>query len=561
MKTIHTLPPALVAKIAAGEVIERPAFVVKELLDNAIDAQATDIRIEIVDHGTEQIVVTDNGKGMSPEDLADCYRLHTTSKVAPDAETLQVTTLGFRGEALASIAAVATLTIESKPSTAIAGTKITISASGTTTERLGMPTGTRVAVSSLFEHLPVRKKALQQKKREYKRIMDIVLTYMLGYPEIYMSVSHNGTSVLTTKPATQEQRIVQLLGEEIFSQIFPIHCEVPYITANGYIASPQLPEHYSFQYVYLNGRPVTDDSIKQAVRSAYESMLATSVCPSYILFLRCPPEWIDVNIHPRKETVQVADETHLFTTIQTAVTAALHSQNIVFETTTSQLHDRNDGFTYTTLATQLKQTVLPKKTLHLTGRIHKHSLIQIHNLFILAETDEGLLCIDQHAAHERILYEEFKKAFLSEQYQQQQYRLPQPIPLTIASVHRFQFEAYMPDLEAIGFVFQQNNPEAYLLTHLPQIFSQRNAPILLHELITELDTHTFLPGIDSGSKRMLAFLACRSAVKAGDPLTETQMRSIVDALELMPQALTCPHGRPLRVVISKQQLQSMFKRT
>lgn len=563
MKTIHKLSDLLISQIAAGEVIERPCFVIKELVDNAIDAHATDIRIILEDFGLKKIVVRDNGEGMSREDLLESYKLHTTSKIGEIDQLLGISTLGFRGEALASIASVSQLEIQSKTTNETVGNSISV-AHGTNIshKKVGMPKGTYVQVSNLFENIPVRKKFLSNKKQELNRIVDIIIRYATSHPSISFDLLHNHKPLLVLRSVTSlEARIKDMFGDTIHSHLIPFSLEDSYMKIEGFLTTPQLNGTNTIkQYVAINGRPVFDRTLSAAIKEGYGILLEKDTLPSYFLLITIAPEMVNINIHPRKEYVHIENVQYFMSSITTAVTDLLNKQSLDFQGFPYSIHDTYEGLTYTPLARQLKKMVLPIKTEQMRSSSRSNNFLQIHNLYIVVETEHGITMIDQHAAHERILYEEFTRALIEEKNKSTIYPLPDPILLKLTPHEVALYTIFQEDFITLGFdieIFHGNSMKIYAV---PSLFKDRHVKELLNDMLKNLENEILSPSIDIGTKKLLAYLACRSAVKSGDPLTHEQIQMIISELQKIPSGITCPHGRPLQYIIPLTDVHKMFKR-
>lgn len=561
--TILPLPSHIVSQIAAGEVIERPCFVVKELIDNSIDAQASLVSIDLQESGMHSIIVTDNGAGMSREDLLESYKLHTTSKIHDEHHLHHIKTLGFRGEALASIASVSTITIESKRAQDIAGNKIQcIPGKPVIITTLGMPSGTRVIVNQLFSNKPVRKKFITNKKIELKKIIEVVTGYASMYPEISFILSHEGQIIHQFDRADSLlQRIEDIYGLSISSHFIPFSFNEAHIDINGYISTPQLiSSNIPYQIIGVNGRPVIDKLITSTVKTGYGSLVEHNATPSFVLLIQVSPEMIDVNIHPRKERVKFVQEQTLHELLLKHIKTVLSSQSLVYQGLPHVINDAYEDLTYTTLSNQLKKRVLPKKAEQLTTITLDHHLLQIHNLYIVAQTNEGMTIIDQHAAHERILYEQFYAQFVKQQHEKEIQQLEEPILFECTNQESILLNTYIDQLTMMGFEIDEFHTNTFKISTIPRLFEGRNTKALLQELLQEFTQDLFAPSIDTGSKKLISYLSCRSAVKSGDPLTLEQMKMIVSELQKIPHAVTCPHGRPLRYIVSLTELHKIFKR-
>ncbi len=560
MKTIELLSKELIAQIAAGEVIERPGYVVKELIENSIDANATNITIDLVNSGISKIIVTDDGIGMSKEDVLESFKLHTTSKMK-DSTFESIDTLGFRGEALASIASTSFLTIESKDQDAVAGSRVHIVDGYSEVTSLGMPLGTRVIVEELFYSVPARKKFLKSKRLELKHIVDIVYKQAVASPQIGFKLSNEGKTLIELpNKQTLKERVLTLFTSLHDSNLLSVQIETPHFCVSGYIILPQHQyENIPKQYLSINSRPVTNRYFQSAIKEAYGVLLSSQKEPSWFLDCTIPHEFIDVNIHPRKEQIKLLDQDNSNQILYEYIKKLLSSSSLIYHGTQTDTKQFKEKITTTYLGTNLKKDVLPWNKQLLT-HLDIHEVSQIHNLYIITATSTGMLIIDQHAAHERILYEKFIQQFINQKDKRLSVSVDHPVLINLSIDIALILEERMPDLENLGFQIEPFSGNTFNVTQIPVIFQNRNIPFLLGEYLQNFATENFINTIDSGSKKLLAYLACKSAVKSGDPLTEQQMKDIILELEKIPEALTCPHGRPLKIHFSVDELAKMFKR-
>lgn len=551
MTKIHVLPPHLVAKIAAGEVIERPAFVVKELLENALDAHATQITIEIHKGGLEAIIVTDNGEGMDESDLFLAWQRHTTSKIPSDSDLSQIKTLGFRGEALASISSVSNFIIQSRRKNAVGGHLIEVhNGKFMQSKPTGMAPGTHVRVEHLFESFPARHKFLKNKDREWQYIVQIVESYMLAYPKVRFTLKHNNRKIITALAESLESRIKNTLGSDVLDQSFPFQLVDDHFKINGYLGTPQL----SFQsqipsYLIVNNRVVKSKNITLAIKNAYRSLLKVDTTPFFLLLVNLSYDLVDVNVHPRKEEVSFFDEAKLCEKIVTQIVKTAENQNLSFQWTTPK------AYTKSFAAEILKSdTVSSLKKFNI-----KQNLLQIHNLYILVQTKKGFVIVDQHAAHERVLYERFMSNFLDKKSFSKQYTFPTPQKFTLPLSQRVLFVNHKNELKRNGFIFERKG-KSYFLTSVPELFKDRNIIQLMQDLLWELEQPNSKNDVDRHTNRLLSFLACRSAVKAGDDLTQDEMKTLLKELSATKSPYTCPHGRPTSFEVSLSDLKTSFGR-
>lgn len=560
MTKIHQLSSHIVAKIKAGEVIERPAFAVKELIENSLDALADSITIEIEDSGLKKIVVTDTGEGMSREDLALCFKPHTTSKLQTEEELLSIKTLGFRGEALASIAAISTITIQSRTKNTPIGYEVTIQ-SGRVDEikAVGMPVGTRIIIHNLFASIPGRKKFLKSKRTEFRHILDTVLHYALSFPSVRFLLKHDKRIVLDiAKNQTVHDRIPYIVGEYIFSQFVPVTYQDSYITISGFITKPHLTTStQQKQFLFINKRTVSDKSVSTAVKESYGSMLDASSYPVFLLFITLPHEMVDINIHPRKEQVSFVNPTFIFEHVKEAITQTLTHNNLTF----GNISWKKDfletpGKTTTLAALLLKETVLSKESL--VKNIQKKDLHQLHKLYIVVSTNNGFVIVDQHAAHERVLFEKLQKEF-TKLKKKHAHTLQKPIPLTFSVSDATILKEQKKMLLKLGFTLKPVKDTSFILYTIPLLFKDRDYQKVLQEIIEDLRQNR-LTTLDSQSHTMLAYLACHAAVKSGDSLEQSHMKELLEQLGKADNNYTCPHGRPTRIELTLEQLHKFFKR-
>lgn len=562
MKKIHQLPHHIIAKIAAGEIIERPIFAVKELVENSIDAGADSVIVQVEESGLKRITVIDNGEGMGPEDLQESYKSHTTSKISQDDELSYIKTLGFRGEALSSIAAISQMTISSRPSDSSIGTTILLK--NNKIEKIsptGMPVGTTVTVERLFNTLPARKKFLKSARTEFRYILDLLISYTLSYPEIHFVLIHNRKTILDF-PKTVEplNRIEKLLGKNIFSSLAPVSFVDSYISIKGFIAKPHLATRTpNKQFLFINNRLIKDKNISLAIKSAYDTLLANAVYPVYILYFSLPFEMVDVNVHPRKEYVRFVDTILLHDAIRRAIKQTLTRYDLSYSSGFNSLFLSDAvGSTESYAGELLKQKKMPWE---LSGKIETddNQILQLHRLYIIVVTNAGFMLIDQHAAHERILYEQLLHEFTREKKKQNIFHFPKPGIFDLSLSETELLLEYLQALHDLGWEIEHFKNTTFVLRSLPVLFQDRDYVVLLKEILEDLQSDN-RQGFDIITKKMIAYLACRGAIKAGDQLTKKQMKELIEQLEKTENNATCPHGRPTKVFVDIEKVHKLFKR-
>lgn len=569
MNKIIQLSQHIISKIAAGEVIERPAYAVKELIENSIDAHADYIRIDIEGSGLHKIMITDNGEGMTKEDLHLSILPHTTSKIEKEDDLHNIQSMGFRGEALASISTVSNLTIRSKVTSEIAGNEINLEGNKLVNAGpVGMNSGTSVIVENLFSHTPPRKRFLRSLHTEYRHIVQVVINIALVHPEIRFILTNNRHPVLDLPKQSLEERMDTLLGKATTAHLIPVEFEKSYIKFHGFVSKPQLAQHStSRSHIFVNKRPIKDTVINTTIRNIYGTLLPSTMQPVFILFFTLPTEMIDVNVHPRKEYLHFHDTAFVQEVLKESITNVLEKNNLTFQDarwkktgTKNSLRNNfmiRDGNTESYAGELLKDTltkdILTKKI------IRSDDVLQINNVYILSQTSDTLSIIDQHAAHERILYEQLIHTFSSKKQVLAQYSLGTPLLIDLSLDQKITLEENNNQLTRMGFSMELLSGNTCKISAVPKLFKDRNITELLFELVADLAEET-KHDLDLRTQRMLSYIACRSAVKAGDNLTKAQMKHLITELQKTPNNTTCPHGRPTRVDISLSDLHHLFYR-
>jgi DNA mismatch repair protein MutL len=559
MGKIRELSPEIISKIAAGEVIERPCFAIKELIENSIDAGANDIRVEIEQAGLKKIQVIDNGEGMDEVDLKNCFLPHTTSKLKDDSLTA-IGTLGFRGEALSAIAAVSDIKIISRQKETDFGSSVEVSKGKLLgIVKVGAPVGTSVTLENLFASVPARKKFLKSERTEFRHILDTIIHFALSYPRIRFEVYHNGKLIFDLlNNQSLIDRIKLLLGPSVYENMIPLNYEESYLKISGFLCKPQLATtNSSRQHLFVNNRHVLDNLISGAIKTAYGTMLESQTFPVFILFISLPKEIVDVNVHPRKELISFSDNQFIYNTIHTATCKTLSDHNLTF-LNLSWVGKSSHGNTNSYLAKMLKREILPWE--NETGVFDFTKTIQIHNLYLLCPSKKGILLIDQHAADERILYEKFTHEFLNQKNKREIYPLPQALLLDLSPVDAQTLLENLDTFADLGFLIESFGQNSFKIESVPAIFQDWDIISIIREILDDLIQFGSPKDITIKVQKMLSYLACRAAIKSGDKLTDQQAIDLIKELSGLDLAYTCPHGRPLKIEISLKEIDHLFKR-
>jgi DNA mismatch repair protein MutL len=625
MPAIRILSEHLVNQIAAGEVIERPASVVKELLENAIDAQSSHIRLDLEEAGKKLIRVSDDGLGMAPPDVPLALASHATSKIAAAEDLEAITSLGFRGEALASIASVADVRIASRTADTLEATEIEVSGgkAGQVHPASG-PVGTTVEVRNLFRYVPARRKFLKTDPTELGHITEQVTRIALAYPAVHMSVTHNGRSVYEL-PATDSvrRRAAVFFGEDLARDLLDISSEEPAGRLWGLVGTPQVARATATgQYMFINGRFVRDRSLLHALREAYRGLIDGNRQPVAFLFLSVPPDRVDVNVHPTKIEVRLRDGHLLHGQILAAVRQRLLGPGITpavdFGGPRSIAADASgpdgagpsigpaavySGAEPTTgypRKEEVRQAVAdflrspqaaaqPRLPLHDTvaqppsavrppthddtpsplvgeGRgegaaAEPASLlraIQIHNTYLVAETPDGILIVDQHALHERILFEDMMTRLEAGPLEGQRLLLPVTVNLTDREMAAV--ESYRQDLARLGIEAEAMGPRTVAIHSFPTLLARAEPEGTLRDFLAWVLALDSAPTARQVLENLAHVAACRAAVKAGDTLRPEEIEALLARRAGADLAPTCPHGRPTSLILSKSSLEKQFGR-
>lgn len=584
MNKIKKLPSILINKIAAGEVVERPASVVKELLENSLDAGASFVEVLIKQGGKSEIMVRDNGEGMTKEDAKLVIERHATSKIDSEEDLNRINTFGFRGEALSSIAAVSKFKLQTRTKDALEGTEINIEGGEIKQiKTCSHPKGTTITITDLFYNTPARKKFLKSDYTEFKHIRDQIKAQSISCPKVGFVLKHNKKEVFNLpEKQTWQQRIETALDFDL-EDFVQLDIDAQYFNLKGYVGLPQTArKKRPTQYIFVNKRFLSNRTIAGAVYKAYEDLLPKGIHPPFIISLEIREDLIDVNVHPRKEEVKFVSPSPIFSNLfkhlqsklsqETVETKMLQPTEKSFTPSKSFSPQKSPSSKAYSFSNQsfFKDKVQEPKSFENIYNFYKPAdeeqpVIQIADLYLLVPQKDGFLIYDQHAAEERILLEEFKKDFKQKSTNLQKLMFPEEIELKPAEIKILKEQKEV--LEKLGFRIDFEKKQIKIKT-VPTILENKDLEKIIKEFIDdfimekETPTDTKKDNIDSQTLKALTYLACRSAVKQGDKLSGEKMKKIINKLDdLGKQGLTCPHGRPTKIKISLKKLHKMFKRT
>lgn len=576
---IRVLEPSVASQIAAGEVVERPASVVKELVDNSLDAGAREIRVLVARGGLEEIRILDDGEGMNRADLVLAPERHATSKIRRIGQLATLATLGFRGEALPSMAAVSRMTLESSPDDSGAGNRIRIEGGRAgPPEVVGHPRGTTVSVRDLFYNAPARRKFLRSPGTETGRIAEVISRIALAHFDRRFFLAADDRTVLDAAPAgDRRERVRQIFGDSTSRWLVPFALEAGCYRVSGFASRPDFTRSTTRdQWLYVNGRPVRDRGILHAITGAYHTLLARGRHPLVLVFLEVPPDRVDFNVHPAKLEVRLADPRAAHEAVRVAIQTAwrerrpvpgLHGFAPVSGSTEEWRFDTprpsreaeagDSPGPGSTAGGAVSPTLFePSGPEGLGGLV---PLAQYRDSYILASAVDGLVIVDQHAAHERILYEELLRDAGREQVEKQALLFPVTVELGPAQARRL--EEGKEELERLGFSVEPFGDRSLLVREVPALLGPADVATLLRDLADDFErSASATEGSGRMWDRLAATTACHAAVKVNFPLTREKMTFLLDSLTQAVSPMTCPHGRPVVLRLTHRNLEKEFRR-
>ncbi|ACJ18294.1 DNA mismatch repair endonuclease MutL [Coxiella burnetii] len=573
MMYIRRLNDQTANQIAAGEVVERPASVVKELIENSIDAHASCIRVDILQGGAKQIRIQDDGDGIHPEDLVLALERHATSKIAKIDDLQDVTTLGFRGEALASISAVSRLTLTSRQKNAEMGYRISnISHKIMTPVPAAHPQGTTIDVQDLFYNTPARRKFLRSPATEFQHIRRIIERLALSHFTTEFLLHHNEKEIIHFKSATtisgQENRIKSILGDVFMQSALAIEFSQSGLTLKGYIAEAAYTRSQpDLQYIYVNGRFVRDKLIAQALRQAYHDVLFHGRHPAYVLYLEIDPAFVDINVHPTKHEVRFRDpqwvRDFLIHAVKTALAQTKPGIAHPLPQSTAEYNPITNFAPTPLIEGQGNLSLIQEQPAPYTQTIvHKHplghALAQLQGIYILSQNEKGLVIVDMHAAHERILYEKMKKQLAEVGLVMQSLLVPINLSLNPQEITAWQTNKAL--FARLGFEIESFGPDKIVVRRHPSLLKPKNLENLIRDVLADLITHNTTSRVGERINAVLATLACHAALRAPHYLTIEEMEALLREMEKTEHGGLCNHGRPTWKQFDIAELDTFFLR-
>ncbi|MEQ1553355.1 MAG: DNA mismatch repair endonuclease MutL [Ferruginibacter sp.] len=611
MDIIQLLPDNIANQIAAGEVIQRPASAVKELLENAVDAGATEIQLLVNDAGKALIQVIDNGKGMSVTDARMAFERHATSKISNIDDLFKIKTMGFRGEALASIAAVAQIELKTKRDEDEAGIYIEIENSIVKKqEPIATKTGTSIAMKNLFFNVPARRNFLKSNAVELRHIVDEFIRVAMAFPEIFFSLNSNGQQVFHLEKGTLKQRIVQILGNNYNAKLVSLQERTDYLDIIGFVGKPEIAKKTrGDQFLFVNSRFIKSAYLNHAIMRAFENMIPKDSFPMYALFIDLNPAQVDINVHPTKQEIKFEDEQIVYAFVQSAVKHALAQHSITptldfeLDATIQNLDavnkpitdlDRSSASTSTlfqtfsqknqahfveknselkhwkdfyekpneqsdnnNFATATQTPVFESLLQNIEQPTEFNNPLQIHNAYIVVQNNNGYLLLNQQNAHERVLYEKFAIAVAGKAIATQQSLFPTTLELSPADTHIL--HELLPDLKQLGYLLEPFGNNTFVLQGTPADVGQKG-DLQAIEKIVEQYKHFSNDLKFTKREKLLRTLCLQQAIKPGTVLALTEMKTLIEELFLCETPNATPNGKPTYMSFKKNELDKIFGR-
>ncbi len=638
MGTIKLLDTHTINKIAAGEVVERPAAVVKELVENSIDAGASTVTVEIKNGGIDLIRVTDNGRGIPKDEVEIAFLRHATSKITSADDLLEVLSLGFRGEALASIGAVSKTELITKTPGALTGKRVAVQAGKPIeSEEIACPEGTTLTIRQLFYNVPARKAFLKSTSSEASRIADTMYKLAMAHPEIAFKYIQNNKLIFTTSGNRDLKQVVfQLYGKETAKQVIPFHYEQEGVEVSGLLGTTQLTRaNRQYEHFFINGRTIKSYTLQKAVEEGYKTLITIGKFPFAIIHLHIQPDTVDVNVHPTKLEVRFKESEHIAQIVETAVRQSLRQQSHIPDVATPKIkpqaivdttkeavqqvrvesfiqkYQPPEPFTpqrpiENVASSHLFEKVKPQETVHVheASSSYRETVVapeedtpqtqavslptpqkseqvvsvevkqpdevkpaqvpidykivgQLFDTYWLIEYNEELFLIDQHAAHERVMYEHYMRDFMQATVHSQVLLFPET--LTLSAEESVWIEERLETFNQLGFGLEFLGDRHLVVREVPYLFNKPMTVDKVRDLLDRLQ-HTNAHNLYELKESDIIQMSCKSAIKANDKLDASECKALIESLMMLENPFTCPHGRPTIVSLKKTDIEKIFKR-
>ncbi|MYC27930.1 MAG: DNA mismatch repair endonuclease MutL [Nitrospira sp. SB0662_bin_26] len=584
---IKVLPESVASQIAAGEIVERPASVVKELLDNSVDAGSTVVSVDVVDGGRTLIRVIDDGEGMSRADAPLACQRFATSKISHPRDLTGIATYGFRGEALPSIAAVSRFRMLTARHHSLTGTAVVIDETGAqSVEERGAAPGTRIEVEELFFNTPGRRKFLKTTSTEFSHVAHVVQQAALVNLHTQFRLTHNDHVVFDyPKVTTLEDRLLQVYGPRLMGMMLPVHYEQADVRVRGAIVNPyHAKTGRTPQEIFVNRRPVKNSTISHAVYESYGSFLPKGRHPTFALMVEVAPNEVDVNVHPSKREVKFCSPDLIHRAIKAAVRGPLQKDVTGRSTLSSGRDEREAGVVEKETAGESGERFVTRSASFMAcdvpsssgnGQNHEAAQVkespvlyqlepevrifgQIHATYIVAQIEDELHVLDQHTIHERVLFERLWRGWEGGDIQTQALLIPEPVDVPVTAATRL--TEILPELVNVGLELESFGPSSFVIRSVPALVGQMDYGALLEDIIEDLSEWNSVDSLDKPIRSVLASMACQGAVQAGRRMEQPEMKHVVDEWLREGSPMTCPHGRRISLRFGSEELHRIFRR-
>ncbi len=572
--TIRTLSPILINQIAAGEVVDRPASVVKELVENALDAGSTRIDIQLEHGGKNLIRVSDNGCGIAPDELPLAVASHATSKIFDEADLAAIASLGFRGEAVASVGSVSHLTITSRREEDESAMQIIVDGGNVTEPKpIAASVGTTVEVRRLFYNTPARRKFLKSDGAETTRVRDVVQRLAASHHETAFTLKSGDRTILVYTPGSSTQRLLDIFGGELAGEMLELTGDISGVRLWGLAGKPEVARPTSrYLRVHVNGRSITDSSMSHAIKEAYRGLIEPNRWPTAAIFIEMDPTLVDVNVHPQKSEVRFRDRDLMWRLVNKTVSSRLLEEEFVPLYNPKERYQHAGGGKQQAFGTGLSATFPIEETRQAVAGIEltqptpmptllgSDDVLQVHKCFLVTQDAQGLLIIDQHALHERVMFEDLKERMAEGDLESQKLLIPESFPADSAWLDAI--ETHQALLTKLGIEISPSGPASISVYALPTLLVSRNVDgtEFVCDLLDKLGSKNLPATEEEALSEILDMMSCKAAVKAGDNLTQQELKDLLRRRREIERGSSCPHGRPTTMRLTIEELEQRFGR-
>ncbi len=572
--TIRKLPSVLINQIAAGEVVDRPASIVKELVENAIDAGSTRVEIALENGGIDSIRVSDNGSGIAPEEIKLAVTPHATSKIEAEEDLAAIASLGFRGEALASIGSISHLILTTRRITDESSIQIEVDGGSMSHPKpVAGNAGTKVEIKRLFFNTPARRKFLKSSRAETARVSEVVKRLASSYSDIGFTLISGGHTLLEYPPVSQKERLVSIFGTELDGEMIEINGSAEGMRLWGLVGTPDTARPTSRHIrVHINGRSIQDSSITHALKEAYRGFIQPKRWPTAALFVEIEPGLVDVNVHPQKNEVRFRNKDLIWRLVNKTIASVLLKGEFIPAykpgegsgmSTTSKMGQQAEfgsgvPFGFQEVLQPVEERI--KMESPLPTLLHSDGVLQVHKCFLVTQDAEGILIIDQHALHERLMFEEFMQRLSKGNLESQRLLVPESVDVDAGQLEALEEQSDL--FQKLGIDLSVAGATSILVHALPTLLVSRrvDGSVFIRELLDKLGANDFPSSEEEALAEIVDMMSCKAAVKAGDYLSTRELDDLLKKREEIERSGSCPHGRPTTMRLSIEELEKRFGR-